>query len=744
MKQEFRVTGMSCASCASHVENAVRWLDGVTAVTVSLLADSMTVESEGVTAEAVIRAVERAGFGATLDNSGGLSLPADDTAAADSSLRRLIVSLCLTVPLFYLSMGHMLGLPVPPFLAPDRYPYAFLLTQLVLAFAVAVINHRYFTGGFLAIIRRTPNMDSLVMLGSGAALLHGTVYTVMAFLLGHEAAHGFAMQVYFEAAAMILTLVSLGKTLEGKAKGKTAAAIRALTALAPEYAAVLRDGKEEHIPTSSLSVGDILLLRAGDRIAADGVITEGDGCADESALTGESLPVDKRVGDRLMTGCILSDGAVQMRAESVGADTSLAATVRMVREAAASKAPIARLADKVSAVFVPGVSAAALVTFLVWLIVSGFSDAFLHAVSVLVISCPCALGLATPTAIMTATGRGAELGILVKSAAALEMLGRVNQVALDKTGTITAGDMTVMKIAAAPGVEESRLRRVAYALESRSSHPIAKAVTATCSEETVPSVSDDLPAEDFSVLTGKGLYAKLGGIPCFAGNARLLEEDMELDLSSLAAVTEEILTAAATPVYFSEGQTVLGVIGVGDTVREDSRAAISAFQRLGVSVIMLTGDNEAAASHIAAATGCNGYRAQLLPEGKAEAVRALSETGRVMMVGDGINDAPALTAADVGAAIGAGTDVAIASADVVLRRSNLSDAVTTLRLGRAALRNMKENLFWALIYNTVCIPVAAGVLSPVGITLTPWISAFAMSFSSIFVVLNALRLRRFC
>lgn len=737
MKEQFIVTGMSCASCSAHVENAVRRLEGVGEVVVSLLTDSMTVEFEApLTAEDIISAVTRAGFGARLEKKGE-SAALDDSLGTGAPRYRLLFSIILTVPLFYLSMGHMIGLPVPFFLDPARYPYAFLLTQLMLALAVAVVNRRYFTGGFLSILRKSPNMDALVMLGSGAALLHGIVMLAIAFAGGHAAAHEIAMQVYFEASAMILTLVTVGKTLEGKAKSKTGAAIRALTRLAPERAAVLCDGEEILTPTASLVVGDILILRPGDRIAADGIVISGSGSADESALTGESLPVDKREGDRLSAGCILVDGSVHMRAEAVGEDTSLSATVRMVREAAASKAPIARLADRVSAIFVPAVVGIAALTFLIWCIARGPADAFLHAVSVLVISCPCALGLATPTAIMTATGRGAELGILVKSAAALEALGRIEIVALDKTGTVTTGEMTADEPFLSPGVDPERFARIAYALESRSSHPIARAVARRLAD------APELAVEEFSTMPGKGVYARIDGVHCFAGNARMMEDDLELDLSPLAEAAQAIIAQAKTPVYFSQGETVLGVIGVGDTVREDSRAAISSMQKSGIRVVMLTGDGAAAAAAVAEQTGCNEVHAELLPDAKAEAVASLLGQGKTLMIGDGINDAPALTAADVGAAIGAGTDVAIASADVVLRRSNLSDAVSMLRLGRAALRNMKQNLFWALIYNTLCIPVAAGVLSPIGITLSPWIAAFAMSCSSLFVVLNALRLRRF-
>ncbi len=727
------MSGMSCASCSTHVEHAVKRVKGVTEVSVSLLTNSMSVEFDGDECDEIIRAVERAGFGARIAEAGG-GAALEDTGGHRFG-GRLLASIALTAPLFYLSMGHMLGLPLPHFLSPQASPLAYLLAQLVLVLAVIVINFHYFRRGFLAILRRSPNMDSLVMIGSGAALLHGIVMLTIVWARGGDLG-ALAMHVYFEASAMILTLVSVGKTLEGKAKDKTLAAIRALAALAPDTVHILRNGREETVPAASLIVGDILILRTGERLAADGVVTEGNGVVDESALTGESLPLEKTKGERLMAGCILSDGMLLVKAERVGEETSLSATLRMVREAASSRAPMARLADRVSARFVPFVAVAALVTFAVWCFVSGLEDAFLHAVSVLVISCPCALGLATPTAIMTATGRGAELGILIKSASALEALGRIRTVAIDKTGTVTEGKMCVVYAATAPGVSEDELFRVAYALESRSSHPIALAVAA------YTQAAGDTETEGFATLPGKGVYGKLDGVHCFAGNASLLEEDMEIELDALRAPTEKILALAATPVYFSRGECLLGVIGVGDTVRESSPDAIAAMHSLGLRVIMLTGDTEAART-VAARVGCDEAKCRLLPDDKAREILSLREEGPVLMVGDGINDAPALSTADVGAAIGAGTDVAIASADVVLRNSNLADAVTMLRLGRAALRNMKQNLFWALIYNAVCIPIAAGALSFLGVTLAPFMAAFAMSCSSLFVVLNALRLRLF-
>ena len=737
MKAEFRVTGMSCASCAAHVENAVRGVEGVSSVVVSLLTDSMQVEFDlPATEERIVSAVGRAGYGASLPEP-GKELTFDD-APRRSGGRRLLISALFTLPLFWLAMGHMIGLPIPPFLSPHVHPYAFMAVQMALAYAVAVINSRFFTGGFLALIRRAPNMDSLVMLGSGASLLHGTVTFVLALLGGGEKAVELSMALYFDAAAMILTLVSLGKLLEGRAKRKTTAAIRALTALSPDTATVLRDGNPTVIPTGELAVGDVVILRVGDRVPADGTVISGNGCCDESSLTGESRPIDKAPGDTLATGCLLSDGYLEMRADRVGIDTSLSATIRMVRDAAASRAPIARLADRVSGIFVPAVLGVAIVTAVVWAIVSGFSDAFLHGVSVLVVSCPCALGLATPTAIMTATGRGAEIGVLVKSAEALETLGKVRTVALDKTGTLTKGEMKVIRFSPAPGIKPERLASVAYSLETRSTHPIARAVALDLAG------TEDLMPEPFSTVPGKGVYGKKDGKHLFGGNAAWLADDLEIDLSPLQAECDAILDEGGTPVFFSEGETLLGVIGVGDTVRDETPAAVARLKEMGITPVMLTGDHPRAAAGIAEKIGIDRFEAGLLPDGKAAAVKRLSdENGPVLMVGDGINDAPALTAADVGAAIGAGTDVAVVSADVVLRSSSPSDAVTSLRLGRATLRNMKQNLFWALFYNAICIPIAAGVFSPLGLTLAPWMAALAMSFSSVFVVTNALRLRFF-
>ena len=737
MKREYGVYGMSCSACAAAVENAVRRVKGVSGATVSLLTNSMVVEYDAqADDDAICRAVKRAGYRAFPIEETDAHLDFGDRTVHDpDGVWRVAASLAISALLFFFAMGHMFGLRL---IDAHAHPYIFMALQMICAYTVAVINYRYFIGGSLALIRRVPNMDTLVMLGSGAALLHGTVAFVLALIGGGERAVELSMGLYFDAAAMILALVTLGKTLEGRAKLRTTEAIRLLTGLSPDKVTVRRDGEEKVVWTSELEAGDTVILRTGDRIAADGTVVCGNGCCDEASVTGESRPIDKKEGDVLIAGCLVTDGYLEMRADKVGEDTSLAATVRMIRQAAASKAPIARLADRVSVFFVPAVLGIAILTAAVWFFLAGANAAFVHGVSVLVISCPCALGLATPTAIVTATGRGAERGVLIKSAAALETLGRVKTVALDKTGTLTRGEMKVISSTVAPGADPDRFRSVAYALESRSTHPIARAVAAYLAG------TEDLPLSAYSVLPGKGVYGKIGGTHLFGGNAALLETDLELDLTPLAAPVEEILDVGGTPVFFSEGETLLGVFGVGDTVREDAPAALERLRELGCRSVMLTGDHPRAAAGISEKVGCDEYRAGLLPDGKAEAVADLSKNaGPVLMVGDGINDAPALTVADVGAAVGVGTDVAIASADVVLRSEKVSDVVTAVRLGRATLRNVKQNLFWALFYNAVCIPIAAGVFSPLGLTLAPWMAAVAMSFSSVFVVTNALRLRRF-
>lgn len=741
MKTDFRVRGMSCAACSAHVENAVARVAGVKSVSVSLLTGSMVVEHECPT-EDILAAVHHAGYGATVmeRSASGVALPPPEK----TSWSRLLLSLLFGLPLLWLGMMPMLwaDAPIPAPLRAD--PILNVSVQLALALVVVGINHRYFRAGFAAVLRRAPNMDTLIALGSGAAVLQ-TVGVLISLIAGGHAAHeGMATpHVYAETAAMILILVTLGKTLEGRQKDKTAAAIRALASLAPDTAHVLRDGVERTLPLEDLVIGDTVILRAGERTPVDGTVLSGVGSVDESSLTGESLPIDKRAGDAVLCGCILTSGALTLRADRVGEETSLAETIRMVAGAVSSKAPLARIADRVSAVFVPAVLGVALLTLIVWSIVAAvgdaytFTDALSHAIAVLVISCPCALGLATPTAIMTATGRAAELGILIKSAEALETLGRVDLVALDKTGTVTEGRMRLTAAFTAPNADESTFRATALALETPSSHPIAKAICAGLGGGATAE------AVGFSAMEGRGVYAKVDGEKCFAGNRALLDE-LEILCPFSDDVTEAYLASGATLTYVCRGAVCIGLLAVQDGIREDSRAAVGSLRALGVRTLMLTGDHERVASHIATAAEIDDYAAELLPANKADRIGAEKKKGRVVaMVGDGVNDALALVSADVGIAVGAGTDVAVESADVVLRRDTLASVPTALRLGRATVRNIHENLFWALIYNAVCIPLAAGVLAPLGVSLPPMVGALAMSISSVCVVSNALRLRRF-
>ncbi len=733
MKTTFRVKGMSCAACAAHVEGAVSALDGVESVAVSLLTDSMRVE-HSCDVQRIIEAVARAGFSANVqENRAAVVSPVIEKVK--DNRRNFLLSLLFLLPLLYLTMAHhMLHAPLPSLFVPSVHPLIYMGAQLLLAIPVIVINRHYFVRGFFAVLRRSPNMDTLIMIGSGVAFLHGVVLFILAAVQS-ENATDYAMGLYVEASAMILTLVTLGKMLEGSAKNKTSEAIRALSALAPTHSRIVRDGVEIEIPTEELSVGDILRIRAGESIPADGVILEGDVSVNEASITGESLPIDKSAGDKLYCGCTVYNGTVLMRAESVGEDTSLSAVIRMVSEAAASKAPIARLADAVSRYFVPAVTLIALGTFIGWWIAADIGTALSHAIAVLVISCPCALGLATPTAIMTATGRGAQMGILIKSAEALEALGHVRCVAMDKTGTLTRAEMKVCGSKSADGVSTERLFTVARALESGSLHPIASAIT-----EAAESITTDRPTvSDFCTLAGLGVFARVEGKPCLAGNAALMEE-YELEYGHLSDAADAFERIGASTVYVSVGEDVLGVIGVADTVREESGAAVAELHRMGMQTVLLTGDNRRAAEHVASTLGIDEVRAGMLPEEKAKAVLSLGERGKTAMIGDGINDAPSLSAANVGIAIGAGADAAIESADVVLKRSSLSDAVDAFALGRATLRNIRQNLFWALFYNSIGIPLAAGAF---GLNLPPSYAALAMSLSSFCVVCNALRLRRF-
>ncbi len=754
MKRTFDITGMTCAACSARVEKAARGVDGVRNVAVNLLKNTMEAELDeapGV-AEAVERAVEKAGYGAFARPERAAPSPASraaqarpvaDAAAEAKRVRtRLIVSTAFTVPLFYLSMGHMFGWPLPGFFLGEANVMPFALTQFLLLLPVIFVNFKFFRVGFKTLAHGAPNMDSLIALGSAASTLYG-VYALykIGYALGAgdvHAAHAAAMDLYFESAAMILTLITLGKYFEARAKGKTTDAIAKLMDLAPKEATRLVEGREERIGIDEVREGDILAVRAGESVPADGTLIEGAGTVDESVVTGESVPVDKRPGDRVTGATVNRSGWFAMRADRVGDDTTLAGIIRLVDEATSTKAPVEKLADRISGVFVPAVIAVALVTFAVWMLGVGASleTALSHAVSVLVISCPCALGLATPTAIMVGTGRGAQSGILVKSAEALETAHGVKTVVLDKTGTVTEGAPSVTDVVAAPGVGEERLLEAAVSVEGKSEHPLARAVV----EHARARGAHPLIVEGFSQMPGEGVKALVDDRPTIAGNLRMMEA-RGVDAGDLAQAARRFADEGKTPLFFAQDGRALGVIAVADTVKPTSAAALRELSAMGVRTVMLTGDNERTAAAIQREVGADEVVAGVLPEGKEREIRRLAEKGAVAMVGDGINDAPALARADVGIAIGAGTDIAIESADVVLMRSDLMDVPAAIQLSRATMRTIKQNLFWALVYNAVCIPVAAGALSSWGVNLNPMIAAAAMSLSSVCVVTNALRLR---
>ena len=762
MKQTFDVTGMTCAACSAHVEKAARGVEGVSDVAVNLLKNSMEVDSDGApeTLAAVAAAVEKAGYGAFPrpakgagpvgaggsvaggDARTGAPTPMGAAAAEAKQVRmRLVVSFAFTIPLFYISMGHMFGWPLPGFLLGERNIMAFGLTQLLLLAPVVFVNFKFFRVGFKTLFRGAPNMDSLIALGSTAATVYG-VYALyrIAYALGAgdvHGAHAAGMDLYFESAAMILTLITLGKYFEARAKGKTTGAIAKLVDLAPKEAVRLADGVEERVPVEAVRVGDVLAVRAGEGVPVDGTLLEGSGTLDESVITGESVPVDKRPGDRVTGATLNSTGWFTMRADRVGDDTALAGIIRLVDEATSTKAPIEKIADKISGVFVPVVIVIAVVTFAVWMLGGATLEVALsHAISVLVISCPCALGLATPTAIMVGTGRGATNGILVKSAEALETAHDVRTVVLDKTGTVTEGAPSVTDVLAAPGVGKERLLELAVSVEGRSEHPLARAVCAYARERKVY----PLLVEDFRQIPGEGVAALVDDHPSLAGNLRMMEA-RGIETGTFAEAAGRLADEGKTPLFFAQDGELLGIVAVADTVKPSSAAALVVLKGMGIRTVMLTGDNERTAAAIQREVGADEVIAGVLPDGKEREIRRLAEQGRVAMVGDGINDAPALARADVGIAIGAGTDVAIESADIVLMRNDLLDVPASIQLSRATLRNIKQNLFWALVYNAVCIPVAAGALSFMGLNLNPMIAAAAMSLSSVCVVTNALRLR---
>ena len=743
--EQYTVTGMSCAACSARVEKAVKAVPGVTSCSVSLLTNSMGVEGTA-SASAIVKAVQEAGYGASPKAAAAETSSAELDALADHETprlkKRLIASLVFLAVLMYFSMGHMMwGWPLPHWF--DGNHVAMGLVQLLLAGIVMVINQKFFISGFKGLLHRAPNMDTLVALGSSASFLWST-YALFAMTRaqvdGNDAlVMHYMMELYFESAAMILTLITVGKMLEARSKGKTTDALKSLMKLAPQTATLLREGAEVTVPIAQVKKGDLFVVRPGENIPVDGLVLEGSSAVNESALTGESIPVDKAAGDKVSAATTNQSGFLKCEATRVGEDTTLAQIIRMVSDAAATKAPIAKIADTVSGFFVPAVISISVLTTLVWLLLGReFGYALARGISVLVISCPCALGLATPVAIMVGNGLGARNGILFKTAASLEAAGRTQIVALDKTGTITSGEPRVTDILPAEGVSESELLTLAASLEQKSEHPLAKAVLAYAETATIacPDVTD------FAALPGNGLSARLDGMEIYGGNAEFIAAKASVP-AELQAEAARLAAEGKTPLFFGGADRLMGVIAVADTLKEDSPRAIRELQNMGIRVVMLTGDNQRTADAIGRQAGVDEVIAGVLPDGKEAVIRRLQESGKVAMVGDGINDAPALTRADTGIAIGAGTDVAIDAADVVLMNSRLSDVPAAIRLSRATLRNIHENLFWAFIYNIIGIPLAAGVFIPFGLTLNPMFGAAAMSLSSFCVVSNALRLNLF-
>ena len=740
--EQYNVTGMTCAACQARVEKVVSKVPGVTSVSVSLLTNSMGVEGTALSTD-IVAAVEKAGYhasvkGAEKENSQGAEALAD--TETPKLLKRLIISLIFLMPLMYLSMGHMMwNWPLPGFLNNNHVGMG--LAQLLFTVIIMVINQRFFISGFTSLIHRAPNMDTLVAMGATAAFSYST-YALFAMTAAQTAGNNklvmsYMHEFYFESAAMILTLITLGKTLEAYSKGKTTDALKSLMNLAPKMATVVRNGQEQIISAEQVKKGDIFLVKPGESIPVDGIVLEGNSAIDEAALTGESIPVDKAEGDNVSAATINQSGFLKCEATRVGEDTTLSQIIKMVSDAAATKAPIAKIADKVSGIFVPAVITIAVITIIGWLLAGqtvGFALA--RGISVLVISCPCALGLATPVAIMVGNGVGAKNGILFKTAVSLEEAGKVDIVALDKTGTITTGQPKVTDIFPADGISEKELLEVAFALEKKSEHPLAKAIVEYGNEKkfTVPVV------EDFQAVPGNGLTGTLNNKTLIGGNLLFIEKSLSIS-EKIKHSAEQLASAGKTPLFFAKENRLLGMIAVADVIKEDSPQAIKELKAMGIHVVMLTGDNERTAKAIGEQAGVDNVIAGVLPDGKESVIRALGEKGKVAMVGDGINDAPALTRADIGIAIGAGTDVAMDAADVVLMKSKLADVPAAIRLSRGVLRNIHENLFWAFFYNTIGIPLAAGLLIPVlGWKLNPMFGAAAMSLSSFCVVTNALRL----
>lgn len=749
MKQKYTVTGMTCSACSAAVERAVRKLNGVTSAEVNLLANSMQVDydADALHQQDIVNAVTGAGYGASPVAAAGTapkSRPGPDPLQEEfkSMKQRLYVSIGFLIPLMYVSMGHMMGLPLPKFFHGTEGAVVFALTQLLLVLPILYVNRQFFIVGFKTLFKGSPNMDSLIALGSGAAVIYGVFALYrMGWGLGIgalEVVDQYRMDLYFESAGMILTLITLGKFLEARAKGRTGAAIKALMDLAPKTAMVLRDGQEIELPVDEVVKGDTVVIKPGMRIPVDGKVLSGLSSVDESAITGESIPVEKAPGDTVVAATINKAGSFTFEAQKVGEDTTLAQIIALVQDASATKAPIAKLADKVSGVFVPVVIAIAVVTFVVWMALGqGLEFSLARSIAVLVISCPCALGLATPVAIMVGTGKGARMGILFKTAQALETAHKIDTIVLDKTGTITMGQPVVTDIIPLAGQSEQELLALAAALEKPSEHPLADAILKAAQHMQLQ------PVGQFEALAGRGLKATVNGNVYYAGNARLMGEQ-GISLDKAGDAPQRLASEGKTPLYFATEQQLIGLVAAADPVKPTSAAAIAELRAMGLSVVMLTGDNARTAAAIQQQVGVEQVVAEVLPQDKEAQVRKLQQAGHmVAMVGDGINDAPALARADVGIAIGAGTDVAIESADVVLMKSDLWDLVNTLRLSSATIRNIKMNLFWAFFYNTAGIPIAAGVLYGAGILLNPMLGAAAMSLSSVCVVSNALRLNWF-
>lgn len=749
---------MTCSACSARIEKSVSKLPGIQEVSVNLLKNSMVAsyDETALDTAGIVQAVEKAGYGAfpktSVQNKGQTQMrtganQGNSTAQAEykQMKQRLFFSALFTIPLFYISMGHMMGWPLPGCFLGMENAMSYAFTQFLLLVPVVFINFRYYHMGFKTLFHGSPNMDSLIAIGSGAAMVYG-IYAIYKIGIGFghgdmAAVHSFMMDLYFESAGMILTLITMGKTLEARAKGKTSDAIAKLMDLAPKTATVLRDGQEIQVPVEDVQMGEILIVKAGESVPVDGVVAEGFSSVDESALTGESIPVEKHIGDKVIGATINKSGYFKMQATKVGDDTTLAQIVRLVDEATSSKAPIAKLADKVSGVFVPVVIGIALAAIIGWLIAGySFEFALSIGISILVISCPCALGLATPTAIMVGTGKGAANGILIKSAEALETAHNVEAVVLDKTGTITQGTPVVTNMLCKEGVSRKELLQTAASLEKLSEHPLADAIVAEAKEDGLAV----LPVSNFGQIPGQGITGEIAGSLCLAGNRRLMDAN-KVKGGALLQLGEATAVDGKTPLFFARDGQLIGVIAVADVVKPTSRQAVQELSAMGIEVVMLTGDNAKTAEAIRKQVGVDRVVAEVFPQDKEKEIRRLQEAGKkVAMVGDGINDAPALARADVGIAIGAGTDVAIESADIVLMKSDLLDVATAIQLSKAVIRNIKQNLFWAFIYNIIGIPIAAGLFYlPFDLKLNPMIGAFAMSFSSVFVVSNALRLRWF-